>query len=211
MRPPDFPGNQRRGGVVYPCVPEGNSQQHGSEIGAAVRLGLSGMNPRHRRPRARGFEGVGQYWPYTTKPAGPSPKPSSSNISQSMRSNKSRGTWPEILLSKHLRKRLVGNDLPGRPDFVYRDARSPSLFTGASGTGAPPMALSFQRPTSLSGRGNSRGTWNGTGLTEKSLKPWAGLSSSSGSTKSEKTQDVVLDASRQRLRDYDEPMLSEGG
>src|SRR5271157_5550630 len=123
MRPPDFPGNQRRGGVVYPCVPEGNSQQHGSEIGAAVRLGLSGMNPRHRRPRARGFEGVGQYWPYTTKPAGPSPKPSSSNISQSMRSNKSRGTWPEILLSKHLRKRLVGNDLPGRPDFVYRDAK----------------------------------------------------------------------------------------
>ncbi len=56
-----------------------------------------------------------------------------------------------------------------------------------------------------------RETWSETGLTEKSSKPWAGVSSSSGSTSSEKTQDVVLDASRKRLRDFDGPMLEEGG
>jgi hypothetical protein len=37
------------------------------------------------------------------------------------------------------------------------------------------------------------------------------VSSSSGSTSSEKTRDVVLNASRQRLKDFDEPMLAEGG
>ena len=37
-----------------------------------------------------------------------------------MRSNKSSGTNPEKLLSKLLRKKILKNDLPGRPDFIYR-------------------------------------------------------------------------------------------
>lgn len=81
----------------------------------------------------------------------------------------------------------------------------------AFGTGALPTAGPFPRHTRPSGGGNSNGTLNGTGLTKKSWKPWAGVSSSSGSTSSEKTQDVVLDASRKRLRDFDEMMLEEGG
>lgn len=73
------------------------------------------------------------------------------------------------------------------------------------------MVKRSRRLTRISGGGSSRGTSSGTGLTKKSSRPLVGVSLSSGSTSSEKTQDVVLDASRRRLRDFDELMLSEGG
>ncbi|MDA4128668.1 MAG: very short patch repair endonuclease [Thaumarchaeota archaeon] len=40
-----------------------------------------------------------------------------------MTSNKARGTGPELVLAKLLRKKIVDNSLPGRPDFVYSKAR----------------------------------------------------------------------------------------
>lgn len=47
------------------------------------------------------------------------PKASSEAVSRSMKSNKSSGTKPELILSKLLRKRLYKNNLPGNPDFIY--------------------------------------------------------------------------------------------
>jgi DNA mismatch endonuclease (patch repair protein) len=40
-----------------------------------------------------------------------------------MRSNRSIGTTPEVILSRLLGKPLHRNNLPGRPDFVYPKAR----------------------------------------------------------------------------------------
>jgi DNA mismatch endonuclease, patch repair protein len=37
-----------------------------------------------------------------------------------MKSNRGSGTRPELVLSKLLRRKLTRNNLPGRPDFVYR-------------------------------------------------------------------------------------------
>lgn len=48
------------------------------------------------------------------------PPASSASISKSMKSNRSSGTGPEKLLSRLLRKKILINDLPGRPDFVYQ-------------------------------------------------------------------------------------------
>lgn len=48
-----------------------------------------------------------------------SPKASSKSVSNSMRSNKSSGTKPELILAKLLRKKLYKNNLPGNPDFIY--------------------------------------------------------------------------------------------
>lgn len=47
------------------------------------------------------------------------PKASSQSVSKSMKSNKSSGTKPELILSRLLRKRLYKNSLPGNPDFIY--------------------------------------------------------------------------------------------
>lgn len=47
------------------------------------------------------------------------PRSTSESVSKSMRSNKSSGTGPELILAKILRKRLYRNDLPGNPDFIY--------------------------------------------------------------------------------------------
>jgi DNA mismatch endonuclease (patch repair protein) len=51
------------------------------------------------------------------------PKASSEAVTKSMRSNKSSGTKPELVLSKLLRKRLYKNGLPGNPDFIYPKKR----------------------------------------------------------------------------------------
>lgn len=40
-----------------------------------------------------------------------------------MKSNRSSGTGPELVLARLLRRRLVKSSLPGSPDFVYRQAR----------------------------------------------------------------------------------------
>ncbi len=47
------------------------------------------------------------------------PRSASASVSRSMRSNKSFGTKPELLLSRLLRKKISENDLPGTPDFVF--------------------------------------------------------------------------------------------
>ncbi len=47
------------------------------------------------------------------------PRATSASTSRSMRSNKSSGTKPELLLSRLLRKRISKSDLPGTPDFVF--------------------------------------------------------------------------------------------
>jgi DNA mismatch endonuclease, patch repair protein len=52
-------------------------------------------------------------------PVGKSPKASSSSVSKSMRSNRASGTSPELTLSRLLRRKLLSNSLPGRPDIVY--------------------------------------------------------------------------------------------
>lgn len=48
-----------------------------------------------------------------------SPMASSPSVSKSMKSNKSSGTKPELVLSKLLRKKIYKNKLAGSPDFVY--------------------------------------------------------------------------------------------
>ena len=40
-----------------------------------------------------------------------------------MKSNKGRGTSPELVLSRLLRRDLADTQLPGRPDFVYPRAK----------------------------------------------------------------------------------------
>lgn len=56
---------------------------------------------------------------YSTTPVGKSPVASSVSVSRSMKSNRASGTMPELILAQLLRKRLVSNHLPGRPDIVY--------------------------------------------------------------------------------------------
>lgn len=60
---------------------------------------------------------------YVSKPVGASPKSQSNAVSKSMKSNKSSGTKPELILSKLLQKRPARTTLPGRPDFAYRNDR----------------------------------------------------------------------------------------
>lgn len=60
---------------------------------------------------------------YKSKPAGPSPPSRSMAVSRSMKSNRRSGTKPELILSRLLRKKLVSNNLPGQPDFIYPRAR----------------------------------------------------------------------------------------
>src|SRR2546425_5553526 len=74
---------------------------------------------------------------YSTRPAGPSPRPSSRVISLAMRSNKSSGTRPELILSRLLRKKLTESDLPGRPEFVYPRARLAVFVHGCWWHGCP--------------------------------------------------------------------------
>lgn len=56
---------------------------------------------------------------YSTRPVGKSPKSSSRSVTKSMRSNRALGTMPELTLARLLRRKLVSNNLPGRPDIVY--------------------------------------------------------------------------------------------
>jgi DNA mismatch endonuclease, patch repair protein len=56
---------------------------------------------------------------YSSKPVGKSPKASSRSVTNSMRSNRASGTIPELTLARLLRRKLVSNGLPGRPDIVY--------------------------------------------------------------------------------------------
>lgn len=56
---------------------------------------------------------------YISRSVGKFPRSNSVSISRSMRSNRSSGTKPELLLSKMLRKKILSNNFPGRPDFVY--------------------------------------------------------------------------------------------
>lgn len=56
---------------------------------------------------------------YTSLGAGRPPKSNSAGTAKSMKSNKSSGTKPELVLSKILRKKIHRNSLPGSPDFVY--------------------------------------------------------------------------------------------
>ena len=60
---------------------------------------------------------------YSSPPSGPTPKPSSEAVTRTMKSNKGRGTRPELTLSGLLRRKLADSRLPGRPDFVYPKAR----------------------------------------------------------------------------------------
>ena len=60
---------------------------------------------------------------YNSSPVGRSKKSKYEHISKSMRSNKSSGTKPELILSKLLRKRIYKNKLPGNPDFIYRNKK----------------------------------------------------------------------------------------
>lgn len=60
---------------------------------------------------------------YKTRPVGPPPAPSSPSISKTMKSNKGSGTRPELVLAGLLGKKLTQSKLPGRPDFVYPNAK----------------------------------------------------------------------------------------
>lgn len=56
---------------------------------------------------------------YATRRLGKTPPATSQSVSKSMKSNKSFGTKPELVLSKLLRKKICKNNFPGRPDFIY--------------------------------------------------------------------------------------------
>ena len=74
---------------------------------------------------------------YHSAPVGRTPRPTSEAISRAMRSNKSSGTSPELVLARVLRKRLDRNSLPGHPDFVYRRARLAVFVHGCWWHGCP--------------------------------------------------------------------------
>jgi DNA mismatch endonuclease (patch repair protein) len=67
---------------------------------------------------------------YSTKPVGKSPKASSMSVTKSMRSNRASGTLPEVMLARLLRRKLVSNGLPGKPDFIYAGAKIAVFVNG---------------------------------------------------------------------------------
>lgn len=56
---------------------------------------------------------------YNSLSVGRAPKSSSGGTTRSMKSNRSSGTKPELILSKLLRKKIQKSKLPGSPDFVF--------------------------------------------------------------------------------------------
>jgi len=56
---------------------------------------------------------------YESPRVGKPPKSKSNGVSRSMKSNRSSGTEPELILSRLLRKKIRKNGLPGSPDFVF--------------------------------------------------------------------------------------------
>ena len=74
---------------------------------------------------------------YVSSPVGAPPKASSKMVSRSMRSNKGSGTIPELRLAELLDKRPAHSTLPGRPDFVFRDARLAVFLHGCWWHGCP--------------------------------------------------------------------------
>jgi len=61
---------------------------------------------------------------------GSPPRASSWRVSQIMRSNRSSGTTPELILARFLRRRLVKSKLLGHPDFVFVKARAAVFVQG---------------------------------------------------------------------------------
>lgn len=82
---------------------------------------------------------------YKSVSVGTSPKSKSEAISKSMKSNKSSGTKPELILSKLLRKKLYKNSLPGRPDFVYPKKRLAVFVHGCFWHRCPVCNLSLPK------------------------------------------------------------------
>lgn len=74
---------------------------------------------------------------YKSKPVGVSPAPSSRAISRSMRSNRAKGTGPELVLSRELGRKLMKSTLPGSPDFVYPSAKLAVFVQGCFWHGCP--------------------------------------------------------------------------
>jgi DNA mismatch endonuclease (patch repair protein) len=68
-----------------------------------------------------------------------------------MRSNKSTGTGPELILSKQLRKRLLKVNLPGRPDFAYRRQKVAVFVHGCFWHHCPECDLPYPK--------SNRGFW----------------------------------------------------
>lgn len=82
---------------------------------------------------------------YKTAPVGYSPPPISRQASLSMRSNKRSGTQPELLLAKALRKRIISNELPGRPDFIYPKQKVAVFVNGCFWHRCPVCDLSLPK------------------------------------------------------------------
>ena len=81
---------------------------------------MSLARPSRRRDTSRN---TGMATKYASESVGSSPPSTSVAVSKSMKANKSPGTGPELLLARQLRRRLRRHNLPGHPDFAYRNER----------------------------------------------------------------------------------------
>lgn len=62
-----------------------------------------------------------------------------------MKSNRGTGTKPELVLSKLLRKKLLRNTLPGKPDFVYKPERLAVFVNGCFWHRCPVCLLPYPK------------------------------------------------------------------
>lgn len=103
-----------------------------SECVLAPAMASSGLREHKRRA-------------YLTMPVGKSPKASSKAISTVMKSNRASGTMPELILAKLLRRKLLPNELPGRPDIVFARSKLAVFVHGCFWHRCPVCDLDFPK------------------------------------------------------------------
>ncbi len=62
-----------------------------------------------------------------------------------MKSNRASGTMPELILAKLLRRKLLPNDLPGRPDIVFVRSKLAVFVHGCFWHRCPVCDLEFPK------------------------------------------------------------------
>ena len=73
------------------------------------------------------------------------PRSSSTSVTKSMRGNRSSGTGPELVLAKLLRKKIIKNNLPGTPDFIFKRRKIAIFLHGCFWHRCPQCALNLPR------------------------------------------------------------------
>jgi DNA mismatch endonuclease (patch repair protein) len=62
-----------------------------------------------------------------------------------MKGNRSSGTRPELLLAKLLRKKIIKNNLPGTPDFIFKRKKTAVFLHGCFWHRCPQCAFNLPK------------------------------------------------------------------